>query len=244
MKLTWKRLFIGCGIVLVLFIAAGVLGYRTLKSFLYPPTPPMPASVETPTLELLRAIETELREHAPTIAQTLQPGLSDAEINSLEAKGNFKLADDLRSFYRWHNGASTNVFETFPGHHFAMLQTVVEEHNGIASGLQSVPSMQRATYGLFTGHRATWFMILPDGAGDGFAFDPARRESEGAFFNHFSETAEYFYFPSFRNYLAATLECFKEGAYRSTKDGIGFDEDPDKVTAIWKKYGASPPDDR
>ncbi len=200
----------------------------------------MPAVVQTSAAELLQELEQQLRANFPTIAATLQPGLSDAEITALETQGGFKLSEDLRAFYRWHNGMQTNTTLTFiTGHYFPSLQSVVADHKAT---VQSRPNTaaQRVAANLFTAHTAGWLEILPDRAGDGFVYDTKRKDADGAFFYHFTEGSEFVYFPAFRNFLAATVESIKSGAYHPDKDGRSMEEDFAKVEAIWNKFGSRP----
>ena len=62
---------------------------------LYPAAPPMPPPVATPVEDPPAKYEAFLREKAPAVYATLQPGLTDAEIDALEAKHGLKLTADL-----------------------------------------------------------------------------------------------------------------------------------------------------
>ena len=67
-------------------------------------------------MQLLAGLQATLETNAPLVAQSLQPGLSDAQISELETQGGFRLSGDLRALYRWHNGMSTNpTFATRSG---------------------------------------------------------------------------------------------------------------------------------
>jgi hypothetical protein len=90
---------------------------------------------------------------------------------------------------------------------------------------------------MYVAHRDKWIDVFVDLAGDGYFFDPGRTEAEGSFFFCFAEDAEYIFFPSFRNYLAAVIEGNESGVF---KVGIHGTETLDfkKAQILWKKYGA------
>jgi cell wall assembly regulator SMI1 len=54
--------------------------------------------------ELLLLFERRLREAGSPVARVLQPGLSDAELDVLAATLPVRLPEELRTWYRWHNG--------------------------------------------------------------------------------------------------------------------------------------------
>lgn len=85
---------------------------------MYPPAPPMPAVVAESAEELLGRYEAKLADEAPNVLTALQPGLSDEEIDALEAQYGVTLPPDLRALYRWRNGtaADSPPVDAFPDH--------------------------------------------------------------------------------------------------------------------------------
>src|SRR3712207_5050248 len=83
---------------------AWFLGRAAIRSFFYPSPRAMPPLVEQSAEELLQRLEHVLRERAPAVAESLQPGLTDERITEIESAAGFRLPEDLRSVYRWHNG--------------------------------------------------------------------------------------------------------------------------------------------
>lgn len=55
---------------------------------------------------LLISLENALNDKAPEVAQSLQPGLTRAEIDGLTAKFSWVLPEDVYQLYQWHNGLS------------------------------------------------------------------------------------------------------------------------------------------
>lgn len=241
-----KQIMVGVAVLLVFTVSAIIYlsGRKALMTFLYPSAPPMPPVVQATASELLVQLEGELRTKFPVIFAALQPGLSDSEITALETQGGVKLNEDLRALYRWHNGMGTNTSLTFfTGHYFPPLEYVIGDLN-VTKNSTPLSGAQSAAVNLFAGHTQGWLDIFPDGAGDGFVYDTRRKDSEGAFFYHFTEVSDFVYFPAVRNFLAATVESIKTGGYFPAKDGKSMEEDYDKVALIWKKYGSSPNRDR
>ena len=244
-------------LIAVLFLGFGVLGLKLTNDFLrtlvvdsllppplppqvaYPPAPPMPARVGEPVESLLRRYENMLAAKAPAALAALQPGLSDAQIDALEAKHGFKLTPDLRALYRWRNGEPPNApTEIFPNHRFVPLDEAVASRDGLRQQVKAQSQDQQRVYATYAGHRDPWLGLIVDAAGDGHHFDPTRSEAEGSFFFNFAEDGTYTYYPAFRNYLAAVIEGHMKGAF--ALDPRGSDtKNFFKADEMWRRYGAS-----
>lgn len=226
-------LLIGSALVIVLLVALILAAPAIQRSVFYPKPTGLPSVVTQTTEQLLARLQALLETNAPAVANSLQPGLPDAEISRLEAKGGFRLSEDLRALYRWHNGMSTNgMAELLPVHRFLPLEEVVAEH----------ALMQRQSglaFKVFAGHRKGWLHILDDGAGDGYFYDPRRRDAEGAFFFHFAEVADYIWFPSLRNFLAGVIECYETDAVKVGTNGKSLEDDFERTEKIWNRLGKS-----
>jgi len=224
-------------VVLIVSIACLSTG-PALNAFFYPKPPSLPPLVTESTEVLLNRLQSVLEKHAPAVLTNLHPGLSEAQINALEAKGGLQLPEDIRVLYRWYIGALTNQgVGIIPGHWFPPLEWLFENRAALRAQLQSQTTVQSAGYRIFAGHRDGWIEIFPDGAGDGYFYDPKRSEKEGPFFYNFAETGDYRWFPSFRNFLAGAIECYEKGAYRIAGEGTQLDEDSERTETIWKRYG-------
>lgn len=232
-----KKVGIASAIVLALVLALLVVVPRATRSFFYPKPGKLPPTVNQTTDELLVRLQGVLEKHAPHVARSLQPGIPDERIRELETKGKFQLSEELRTMYRWHNGTSTNgASELIPMAYFLPLDTVVEERNGLLAQVESGTPAQRAAFNTFAGHTKPWVSMFPDGAGDGYYFDPERN----SFFHHFAEFGSYHWFPSFKNFLAGVIECYESGAIFTTNstNGVTLDQDFDKTETIWNRFGA------
>lgn len=196
-------LLIACAVVTIVVVAVMLAGPSMQRAFFYPKPRGLPPVVGDTTEQLLARLQTTLETNAPIVAQSMQPGLSNRQISHLEAQGGFRLSDDLRALYRWHNGMGTNsAVGLLPGQRFVPLDEVV------ASRMR-MHQQSGVAFRVFAGHRKQWLHILDDGAGDGYFYDPQRTDAQGSFFLYFGEGAYYVWFPSLRNFLSGVIECYQ-----------------------------------
>lgn len=234
-----KKIFMAAIAVTTTGLIALILaGPSIQRSLFYPKPNDLPPVVEQSTEALLARVQFVLETNAPLVAAALQEGLTDTQIVYLEGKGEFRLSDDLRALYRWHNGiARSNTVGLVPGQRFVPLDEVVEERALIRQQANSATRVQQAAFAMFAGHRKNWVQILDDGAGDGYFFDPKR--TEGSFFYHFAEAGYYVWFPSLRNFLSGVAECYESRSIKLAADGKSLDEDAGQTQKIWERLGKS-----
>jgi len=236
MTRTRKLLIIATSLLAAGVIVLILVGPSTQRAFFYPKPRGLPPVVTPDTEQLLARLQAVLETNAPSVLQVLQPGLSDAQISALQTEGGFRLSDDLRAFYRWHNGMATDcTLRLLPGQRFLPLDEVVRERALMRHQVDSATSVQRAALAVFAGHRKDWLHVLDDGAGDGYFFDPKRTDAEGAFFFHFGEGRYYVWFPSLRNFLSGVIECYETRAVKVAEDAKGLKEDADRTQKIWQR---------
>ncbi len=249
-----KRVLLAAGAGLACLIVAMVIGFRALESamfenlmpnvspeVMYPPAPPMPALVPDSIEDLLAAYETFLRTRAPAVLAALQPGLSNEQIHALEVESAIKLTPDLRALYRWRNGtANRAMIDAFPDHQFIPLEEALSARRAMRKHLGLDAPKQEKSIASLVGYRLGWVGLIMDLAGDGYYFDPDRSEAEGSFFFNFAEDWTYWFFPSFRNYLAAILEGVKTGVFAPGEHGVET-LDFEKAHLLWKRFAAMPP---
>ena len=199
------------------------------RSF-YPQAPNMPAVVGGSMNEMLAGLQTTLKRKAPDVLESLQPGLADVDILKIEQRGGFRLSEDMKTLYKWHNGAREwasskktgsiiTAMGPIPGCRFVPLDEAIEQ-NELLWGSQSGTPVQRLALSFFAGHRRSWITVFDDGAGDGYFYDPKRTESEGAVFYCFAETRTYTFFPSVKNLIAWATKCYELDVFKS-QDGSG-----------------------
>jgi cell wall assembly regulator SMI1 len=249
-----RRVLIAICVTLVAIIALGAIvlrieGPKMLPSILgafirvpspedaYPHAPPMPPVVTTPITELLSQYETFLTAKAPAICASLQPGLTDAQIDAIETKYGLKLPPDLRALYRWRDGTPrTAALAVFPDHDFVPLELALVNRDDMRKQVKAGTSEQQQAYSAYAGHRDSWVGLIVDAAGDGHFFDPGRSESEGSFFFCFAEDGNYIFYPSFRNYLAAVIEGEQSGVFALGPHGVQT-ADFLKAQELWSRFG-------
>lgn len=212
-------------------------GRSAVRSFFYPPAPSMPPTVSQSIDDVLRRLEDSLQLHAPAVAEALHPGLSDEQIAEIERTSGFRLNDELRSLYRWHNGIAGQV-DFIPGHRFLPLDEVAAQNAAMRQQLREATILQRAVFGVVIGHRVNWVNIFEDGFGDGYFYDPARNDSQGAFFYCLAEDRHYLFFPSVRNFLVGVAKCYQAGIYSPAEKNGFLDEDYSRSHELWQEFGA------
>jgi cell wall assembly regulator SMI1 len=240
--MAWKKMSIAIAVVLSLvLLSCGLLPMAArwgMAARMYPPAPKMPAIVPETPEKLLARFEQLLREKAPRVLAALQPGLSDAQIDALQTKGKFVLPPDLRALYRWRNGTPRDSdIDVFADHRFAPLDEAVADRDTLRYQVRSQGYFARQVFGLFAGHRQGWLGLIVDLAGDGYFFDPDRPESGGSFFFCFLEDGTYIFFPSVRNFLAATVEGHNKGVFKFGTRGAET-ADFARSFKLWEDYGA------
>jgi cell wall assembly regulator SMI1 len=228
-------------VVVALVVVFGVLilaGPTLQRSFFYPKPRDLPPVVGQTTSQLLTRLQAVLETNAPIVVRALQPGLSDSQISTLESQGAFRLSEDLRALYHWHNGMSSNsAIGLLAGQRFLPLDEMVLERTLEHQEVGSATSVQRAAFAVFVGHKKSWLQVLDDGAGDGYFYDPKRTDAEGAFFYNSAENGYYVWFPSLRNFLAGVIECFETRAVKTASDSTSLDEDFHQTQKIWERLG-------
>lgn len=226
-----------------IFVLAVPLVYitvrRELNEFLYPRPNQLPRIVEKPLTDILQDLDSVLKEKAPLVASQLQDGLAPTEIDELEHKAGIKLTDGLRSFYMWHNGCSANGDQDFiPGHVFLPLGTAIERQIQLKEQVDSSSAIQRWAFSIFAGHRRNWITIFEDLCGDGYFYDPSRKDERCCIFYCLAEDG-YVFFPSLGNLLEAITECYTQDAYSQVPDSNKLNEDYKKSVKIFARFGTA-----
>lgn len=225
--------------VLVIAVAALFLRPSTPPSnSMYPQPAQLPPVVEKDLETLLAELDEVLKEKAPSVARSLQPGLNDQEITDLEEQYGFPLTGELRTLYKWHNGMSSDGADFIPGHHFWSLDRVLQEHALFQAQLKEQTALQRFVSDALISHTESWLAVFPDGAGDGYFYDPQRQSAGCEIFYTFTEVGYFKFFPSLKNLIAGILECYRSDIYSAAGNGTHLNENYGRSSAIWKKYAA------
>jgi len=238
-----RKFLIATTALVVLGVAVLIIAGPAIQRAIFYPTPRnLPVVVSQTTDDLLVRLQVVLETNAPMVAKSLRPGLTDAQILALEKQGGFHLSEDLKSLYRWHNGMEiTNTFGLLPGECWFPLDELVREQTFERQQLQAASLAQRVAYAILVGYRKKWVHILDDGAGDGYFYDAERSDGAGAFFHHMAEGGDYEWFPSLRNFLAGTIECYESKAFKTAviNGKLGLQEDAEQTQKIWRRVAKS-----
>ncbi len=236
-KWMWIVLTIGIVITGTFIVYSAML--HELREFFYPKPPHMPKVVDRPTEDILKDLDKVLAEKAPSVAIQLQPGLSPRKIDELEKKAGIELTDELRALYMWHNGCSTGSNQDFiPGHLFLSLDTTIKKYLACRQQLKSETILQRIASDVFAGYMDDWITIFGDLFGDGYFYDPNRKNNEGCIFYHITEDVYYFFFPSLKNLLTAITECYKQDAYSQVSGSNTLKQNYEHSKRIFAEFGA------
>lgn len=218
-------------IVVTAILALAGLVYFLLLFLLRVPRAQLPTSmppvVNESTDSLLKSLEGELRIHRPDVLPFLQPGISDEQLQQAEASLGMSIHPEMQALYRWHNGLA-NDLELFPGHGYWSLEEAIRTNRELNA------QYREKGFGNLMAHEEHWLILFPDGAGDGYYYDPTKIYEAGGVFFNFREAGYYRYFPSIRNLLKATIDCFQQRAYLENGETNFELEDQ-----IMDRYGAA-----
>jgi cell wall assembly regulator SMI1 len=170
----------------------------------------MPPLVEPNMETILGALEFELQKNQAGIGELLLPGISEARLAEIEAGLGFPINPEVKALYRWHDGLAAGR-ELFPGYEFLSLEQAVQTNADLAQ------AYAKKGLGPLMASEATWLIMFPDPAGDGYYYDYRAEYPRGGIFFNFRESGYFIYFPSLRNLLSAIIDCYRQGVYKGTE---------------------------
>jgi cell wall assembly regulator SMI1 len=224
---------------IVFFIAIYFASRHFLYSTFYPEPSGMPASVDGTMESKLQGLDLALKASAPDVMASLQPGLSEEQIAKIEAESGFRLTDDLKALYRWHNGSLPGArANLIPSYRFRPLEEAVRCRGEQQKQVAAAGFVNRCVYDLVAGYRTGWLPVIDGQDGVGFFFDPDRNGSPGSFFYFFAENHQLQFFPSIGNFAAGCTEAYNSGIYYRGKDGQ-ITEDYSRSLSLWSRYASS-----
>lgn len=239
-----RKNFILFAVVFLLIIGALFFGGRScLKAksgFFYPTDVDAIGPIEGDFKAILADFEAVLKEKNETVYRSLNPGLGADDIRNLEDEYRVVLPEEVRMLYMWHDGCGDfeNAFENgtiIPGHWFVPLKQSLEWNRELNQSEGTF--VQNAFLDLFAGHMNGWFVLLDDGCGDGYFYDPKRPADQGYAFYHLIEMRHYVFFSSLKNMFKAFTECYQKDAYKFDAE-IKL-EDYQEEEEVMSKYGVS-----
>lgn len=201
------------------FIASSMLPEAPSWEEMYPRPTKLPEATDRKLADLLSEYEKVLRDICPEIHATLQPGLSAEGLDALEAKHGIVLSDDIRALYSWKNGSSDDK-QAFPFNRFVPLAEALEARELFREGPKDRNPEVEAVYHASLGFRYPWVGVLENGFGDGYFYDPERRDEGSCFFHTFHDEPGYTFYPSVGNYIEQMLELNRLGCLECDELGI------------------------
>ena len=195
-----------------------------------------PPVVSEPLDVALARFEAALQQHHPEALRALQPGLTDAAIDDMTARGRVRLTPDLRALYRWRNGTvRTSRSDPIPMYRFVPLDEAIAARDDFRRQGQAAPLLVRTVSAAFLTRSEDCLTIFDDQMGQGYYFEPGRRD--GHLFFEDVENSEYREFPALANFLIGASRCYEEGIYHRGPDGSMIEDDT-RALPLWEAYAS------
>lgn len=206
------------------FPAANLLPPAPAADEMYPrPTNLSPATAKA-LAGLLSEYENVIRELNPGVYAALQPGLSVEQLDAFEVQHDIVLTTDIRTLYSWKNGSSDHT-NAFPFYKFVPLGEALDSRKHFRKGTQDKPPEIQEVYHDWLAFRYSWLCVLDNQCGDGYFYDPDRREEASSFFYTCHDDVGYMFYPSIGNYIEELLELHRRKELSTGKSGIEQDSD-------------------
>jgi cell wall assembly regulator SMI1 len=179
-------------------------------------------------------IELWLRENAPQVLGTLNPGATKEQIEQIETKLAVALPRDMKESYRIHNGQSVNpvdgsVLVLIDGFELLSLEALAEIwagwkqmlEQGMFKGIQSEPSGPVQPFWWSN----LWIPVTDNGYGDHYCvdLDPGPGGLVGQIISVWHENPHRVVLaPSFRQWLDRFANALESGVYMFSEDYGGI----------------------
>lgn len=228
-------------LVVLIIVAAGASWFAvtSFRRASYPIATSMPSPPPESVADILRQLDSRIKEHSPETFAALRPGLGRDEITAIEREYDIGLTDEMRELYGWHDGIAFDSGQSLFGiHQFVPLEQLAKSESAKNQGLANATVLQRSFYWALCGHRKNWIDLFPDAAGDGYFVDPTRNPNRGAVFYNFNETGDYRFYPSLSSLMLAVSECYDAGIYDDGRNASSVSA-IEREDAIHGKYGTS-----
>lgn len=180
--------------------------------------------------DLIERLDTWLRENRPDYYAKLNPGISDEELNTLEAKLGVALPEEFNSLHRWRDGQSSRNFKSFYYNYTLMDADDIAETVKVNNEL-----LEAGDFKLPDWWDPRWIPFLSNGSGDNYCIDMAGSfggvKGQVLEFNHDYESRE-IHHASFAKWLESVVRGFEEGMLEYDDEGMQpVDEEYDALLA-------------
>jgi len=203
-------------------------------NFIEQPLPPPPSNGEAyprpteladrttaPLSQLLDQFEKVLLRVCPDSHAAFQPGLTSEQIDALELEYDITFTDELRTLYSWRNGSDpAKRVDAFPYMRFVPLREALDARDYLRTPGESKSNTQRKMQDAWLAFRYSWVGVLENGAGDGYYYDPDRRNEESCFFYTAHDDIGYMFYPSVGNYIEELLELDRRNQLLGDDTGV------------------------
>jgi hypothetical protein len=186
-------------------------------------------------IETLKTLEQWLKLNYWVAFDSLQPGLTDAEIDTLLKDWPFKLSSDVRALYRWRNGFEDDLIQLLPGLSFLPLESVLELAGGLweASAEQEkkngVDFFPRVLLPIFTDAKNDGVLLV-----QGFESEAPHSPAQVVLL---LQGKRLYGFEKLEDLFKAALELFKTGVYALDQDHDTVTlANEDKARAVWRRF--------
>ena len=177
----------------------------------------------------LAALDNCLRTLRPEFYSALNEPVSEAEVQTLEAKFNTKLPEDLKLLYRWKNGQDQACYDVFVNNSVFL---PLEEALDITSELTTMIGLD---FEIENWWNENWIPIFNNGGGDLICYD-----CQGIFTGNAGQLIEFWHADNDRNVIAPNLESFIAAInhfYKTTGDDKDFEEyRPEDIKISIKRF--------
>ena len=188
-----------------LLVCSAIFPMQEQNASLVHSSPVQPSSMKT----IIQKIDAHLKKNAPVVYQSLNPPLTAAQIEALEAKYKLKLPTDLKELYLWKNGQNLDDdYKSFFGNKtFLPLEQALDIRQELNEMLLAKdPEEQFKTPNWWN---QGWIPVFENGGGDYLCYD-----SVGIFTNKPGQILDYYHDEYYRLIYAPGLVLFLEALLR------------------------------
>jgi cell wall assembly regulator SMI1 len=173
--------------------------------------------------DLLRKLESWLKQNAPGRYRSLLPGATQKELQACEGALGLRLPGGLRELYRWHNGQGERggyLFDFQGPYSFMPLRQVQEVHANLSEILGELEELGES--GRDTWWHRAWVPFL-DAGGDCLCVD-----AQGTLGGRVGQVIAFFHddstrgieYPSLRNWLETFVTSLEAGLWRERDNAL------------------------
>ena len=182
--------------------------------------------------EALNRILTWLAKHKPNVALSLQPGLTDKEIDETIKDWLGQLPGEVRELYQWHNGSEDRYFyddfDWLPVEGFLSLEKAIETYYYLLGSSSVCDEMANPNWLPIYTLDSKYLIVIGD--------EDRKTLSVSELWVKYNEIE--MYYPNLTNLMLALDSCYETGAYYLEENGE-VQENEQKVAEIECRYNCN-----